>query len=274
MKLMSIASGSSGNCIYVGTDSTSLLVDAGISKKKISEGLDSIDMDFRDIDGILITHEHIDHVRSLGVIARSYDIPIYATKETCQAIGEMSVLGEYNKELFHYIDADKSFNIGDITVEAHSVWHDAADPVCYTMTSNGKKVSIATDLGDYDDYIVNAIKDSDALLIEANHDVRMLQVGPYPYSTKQRILGKRGHLSNEKSGKLLLDVLNSHIKGVFLGHLSKDNNYPELAYETVKTEISGNPFSSGIRDFNIKVASRVSCSDLIHVWFYYIYIIF
>ena len=265
MKLMSIAGGSSGNCIYVGTDNTSLLVDVGISKKKITEGLNSIDVDFRDIDGLLITHEHIDHVRSLGVIARSYGIPIYATKATCQAIEDISSLGDYDKGLFRYIEPDSDFLIGDITVDAHSVWHDAADPVCYSMMSEGKKISIATDLGDYDDYIVNAIKDSDALLIEANHDVRMLQVGPYPYSLKQRILGKRGHLSNERGGKLLLDVLNNHLKGVFLGHLSKDNNYPELAYETVKSELFNNPFSKDIRDFNISVADRNDCSNLIHV---------
>ena len=265
MKLMSIASGSSGNCIFVGTDNTSLLIDAGISKKKITEGLNSINVDFKDIDGLLITHEHIDHVRSLGVIARSYNIPIYATRDTCEAISQISSLGEYDKALFNYIDPDNSFNIGDINIKAHSVWHDAIDPVCYTMSSNGKKVSVATDLGDYDDYIVDALKDSDALLLEANHDVRMLQVGPYPYQTKQRILGKRGHLSNERSGKLLLDILNSHLKAVFLGHLSKDNNYPELAYETVKAELLGNPFSNDVRDFNLQVASRVCCSELIHI---------
>ncbi len=265
MKLMSIASGSSGNCIFAGTEKTSLLVDVGISKKKISERLNSIDMDFKDIDGVLITHEHIDHVKGLGVIARSLGIPIYATKGTCDALETVSSLGDYDRSLYRYIEPDKAFRIGDITVEAHSVWHDAADPVCYSLKSGEKKISIATDLGDYDRYIVEAIKDSDALLIEANHDIRMLQVGPYPYSLKQRILGKRGHLSNERGGKLLFDVLNDHIKGVFLGHLSKDNNYPELAYETVKTELLDNPFSKDVRDFNISVAGRDCCSNLIHI---------
>lgn len=265
MKLMSVASGSSGNCVFVGTDNTSLLVDVGISKKKIKEGLNSIGMDFKDIDGILITHEHIDHVKGLGIISRSYGIPIYATRDTVHAIEDITSLGDYDKGLFHCINPDETFDIGDIRVEAHSVWHDAVDPVCYSMYNNNKKISIATDLGDYDEYIVNAIKDSDALLVEANHDVRMLQVGPYPYSLKQRILGKRGHLSNEKGGKLIMEVLNDHIKGVFLGHLSKDNNYPELAYETVKTELCGNPFSDDIRDFNISVATRDTHSNLIHV---------
>ena len=265
MKLMSIASGSSGNCIFVGTENTSLLVDAGISKKKISEGLNSIDMDFRDIDGILITHEHIDHVKSLGIIARSFNIPIYATEDTCHAIGDISSLGEYDKSLFHFVEPDSELTIGDIRVTPRSVWHDAADPVCYTFESGDKKISVATDLGDYDEYMINALKGSDALLLEANHDIRMLQVGPYPYSIKQRILGKRGHLSNEKSGKLLFDILNSHIKAVLLGHLSKDNNYPELAYETVKTELAGNPFTDDVREFNLQVASRTTFGNLINI---------
>lgn len=265
MKLMSIASGSSGNCIFVGSDTTSLLVDVGISKKKIKEGLTKAEIDFKNIDGVLITHEHIDHVRSLGIISRSYGIPIYATRETCEAIEEKNELGDFDKSLFTFIDPDNPFRIGDITVEAHSVWHDAADPVCYSLYNGNKKISIATDLGDYDDYLVDGLKDSDALLLEANHDIRMLQVGRYPYHTKQRILGKRGHLSNERSGRLLLDILNPHIKAVLLGHLSKNNNIPELAYETVKTEVMGNPFTNDVRDFNLQVASRTECGELIYI---------
>lgn len=265
MKLMSIASGSSGNCTYVGTDTSSVLVDAGISKKKISESLKDVDMDFEDIDGIIITHEHIDHTRGLGVISRSYGIPMYATRETCEEIAGMSQLGDFDKSLLIPINPDESFNIGDIRIEAHSIWHDAADPVCYSLYNGGKKISIATDMGDYDEYIVSCLKDSDGLLVEANHDVRMLQVGPYPYSLKQRILGKRGHLSNETSGRLLLDILNEHLKAVFLGHLSKDNNYPELAYETVKYELSDNPFTDDVRDFNLQVAGRNTHSALINI---------
>ncbi len=265
MKLMSIASGSSGNCIFVGTDTTSLLVDTGVSKKKITEGLHSIGMELKDIDGILITHEHIDHVRSLGVIARTAGIPVYTTRLTCEAIKSMPGLGSYDEGLFRFINPNETFSLGDMRIRAHSVWHDAADPVCYSIMKDNKKISIATDLGDYDGYIVDAISNSDALLLEANHDVRMLQVGPYPYSTKQRILGKRGHLSNESSGRLLLDILNNHIKGVILGHLSKENNYPELAYETVKAEIADNPYTKDVREFNIQVAARDSCSNIITV---------
>ncbi len=265
MKLMSIASGSSGNCIYVGSEKTSVLVDAGVSRKRIGEGLSAADMDFKDINAILITHEHIDHTRALGVISRSYGIPMYATADTCSAIKNMPELGNFDYSLLHAVSPDADFEIGDISIEAHSIWHDAADPVCYTLKANGKKLSIATDMGGYDDYIVHNLQDSDALLVEANHDVRMLQVGSYPYQLKQRILGKRGHLSNESSGKLIYNLLNNHIKAIILGHLSSENNYPELAYETVKTELMGNPYTDDVRDFNLQVASRSMPGDLIEL---------
>ena len=262
MKFMSIASGSSGNCLLAGSDNTTILVDAGISKKRINEGLKKIDMNFSDIDGIFITHEHIDHTRALGVISRNHNIPIYATCDTCTYISQMNQLGEFDLNLLNPINPDVDINIGDLTITPHSVWHDAVDPVCYSITCDKKKISIATDLGAYDDYIINSLKDSDLLLIESNHDIRMLQVGPYPYKTKMRILSDRGHLSNEAGGSLIKSILNDHIKAIILGHLSKENNYPELAYETVKLALSDNPYCSDIREFNLSVASREQCGQL------------
>ena len=263
MQMKTIASGSSGNCIYVGTDNTTLLVDVGISKKRISDGLMEINRKLNEVDGILITHEHIDHVKGLGVISRSLNIPIYATKDTCNEICRMDTLGDFNYRLLNPIEPDKSFKIGDISVEPHSIWHDAADPVCYSLTHKGKKVSIATDLGDYDDYLIHSLSGSDVLLVEANHDVRMLQVGPYPYIIKQRILGKRGHLSNEAGGRLIRSLLNDHIKKIILGHLSDKNNYPELAYEAVKNELSGNEYADDVREFNLTVAGRNTPGELV-----------
>ncbi len=262
MKMMTIASGSSGNCTFVGTDKTSILVDAGVSKKKIENGLNKIELTLKDMDGILITHEHIDHVRAVGVISRNVGIPIYATPETCCEISGMSALGDFDKSLLNPINVDELFNIGDIGVKAHSIWHDAVDPVCYSLYGDNKKISIATDMGDYDDYLIEALKDSDGLLVEANHDIRMLECGNYPYPLKQRILGKRGHLSNEAGGRLLNSLLNDHVKVSFIGHLSRENNYPELAYETVKLEISDNPYTEDVRDFNLHVADREQASDL------------
>ena len=256
MRFMTIASGSSGNCTLVGSDTTTILVDAGVSKKKIQEGLRSADCDLSDISGIFVTHEHIDHVRALGVISRSLSIPIYATEDTCHMLAGMKEMGVFDEDLLNCIDTDRDINIGDLTINAHTIWHDAADPVCYTIRAGGRKISIATDLGDYDEYLINALQGADVLLVEANHDVRMLQVGPYPYALKQRILSKRGHLSNERGGQLIRALLNDHIRHISLGHLSRENNYPDLAYETVKLELSCNGYTNDVRDFDLTVATR------------------
>ena len=263
MRLCSLYSGSSGNSIYVGSDNAHILVDVGVSAKKIMQALTTIDMKPEDIDGILITHEHSDHIAGLGVIMRKFGIPVYGTTKTLEAVANYRSLGKVDMSLFHGIAPEQSFQIKDMWVKPISTWHDAADPVCYTLMQDDKKVSIATDLGDYDEHVVDALSGADAMLIEANHDIRMLEVGPYPYPLKQRILSKRGHLSNERGGQLVRALLNDHIKGIYLGHLSKENNYPELAFEAVKDELLGNPYSNDYRDFNLMVADREQCSTVI-----------
>lgn len=265
MQLYSIASGSSGNCIYVGSDTTHLLVDTGISKKRTEEGLNEIGISLQDMDGILITHEHSDHICGLGVISRKYHIPIYATERTIAAMKACPSLGSLDDDLFCTIRADESFMIKDIKCNPMHTSHDAADPVAYRFKSGNKQIAIATDLGTYNDYTVECLKGMDAILIEANHDVHMLQVGPYPYPLKRRILGERGHLSNELSGQLLSSILHDKLQAVMLGHLSKENNLPELAYETVRLEINmaDNPYKAD--DFPIHVARRSCPSELIKI---------
>ena len=263
MRLCSLYSGSSGNCIYVGSDHANILIDVGVSAKKVTAALESIDVKPEELDAVLITHEHSDHIGGLGVFLRKYGIPVYGTGKTLEAVSRYSNLGKVDFSLFHGIRPEESFSISDIYVKAVSTWHDAIDPVCYTLTDGNKKISVATDLGDFDGHIVDALSGADAMLIEANHDVRMLEVGPYPYPLKQRILSRRGHLSNERGGQLVRELLNDHIRGIYLGHLSKENNYPELAFETVKAELLGNAYSSDYRDFNIMVAERDCCSAVI-----------
>lgn len=265
MELCSIASGSSGNCICVGSDSCHLLIDAGISGKRIEAGLNSIELKTAEMQGILITHEHIDHIAGLGVLARRYGIPIYATAGTINAILHTRSVGKIDEELFHEIAPEVSFTIGDLTVEPISVSHDAADPVAYKIRQQEKSLAVMTDLGTYDDTIVEKMRGLDILLLEANHDVHMLQAGSYPYPLKQRILGDRGHLSNERSGQLLGKVLHDNFKTVILGHLSKENNYPQLAYETVRLEVtmSESPYKGD--DFPMYVANRDVPSELVRV---------
>lgn len=238
MNLCSIASGSSGNCTFVGSEHTKLLVDAGVSGKKIEYGLSSIDVSPDEIQGILITHEHADHICGLGVLTRRYHIPIYGTAETINSILKMKNVGRISEELLNYVVPDTSFQINDIKVEPFSTSHDASNPVCYTFQADGHKVGMATDLGKYDDYIISKLTGSEILLLEANHDVNMLMVGGYPYYLKQRILGDRGHLSNENSAKLICKLFHDKLKYITLAHLSKENNYEELAYETVRVELN------------------------------------
>lgn len=263
MRFCSIASGSSGNCIYVGSENTHILVDVGISGKKIEAGLNSIELSGKEIDGILITHEHSDHMKSLGVIARKYQIPVYATGGTVDAITKMKNVGELPEGIFHEIHEDEAFMIKDMKIYPFTIPHDAAQPVGYRMECEGHSVGIATDLGKYNEYIVENLKNLDVLLLEANHDIRMLQVGKYPYYLKQRILGDRGHLSNENAGRLLSRLLHDNMKAIFLGHLSKENNYEELAYETVKLEITmgDNPYKG--EDINLMVAKRDTVSEIV-----------
>ena len=265
MRFMSIASGSSGNCYYIGSDKTSILLDIGISMKRVEEALLGNDISPKDIDAILITHEHIDHVKSLGVLARKHHIPIYATYGTVDGILMMKSLGTYDPNLFKPIKNSDSFFIGDIRVSAHGISHDANDPVCYSFEEGDRKLSVATDLGVYDNMLIDFLSESDAMLIEANHDIRMLEVGPYPYPLKQRILGNRGHLCNEASGSLIKELLNDHIKYIGLGHLSEQNNYPDLAFETVKQILQDNPYTDDVRDFGLTVASRTEPGRMINI---------
>ena len=265
MRLCSIASGSSGNCIYVGNNRTHILVDAGISKKKIDEGLHELDVKGEELDGILITHEHSDHIQGLGVFSRKYQIPIYGTKGTLAGIKAYKSLGSMPEGLLHEIEVDQSFMLGDIEVHPFAISHDANQPSGYRMNYNDKAVAVATDLGKYDDYIVENLKNLNAVLLEANHDIHMLEVGPYPYVLKRRVMGDKGHLSNELSGRLLCDILHENLKGVVLGHLSKENNYAELAFETVKLEVTmgNNPYKG--EDIPLYVAKRDSISNIITV---------
>lgn len=265
MRMCSIASGSSGNCVYVGSESTHLLVDAGISGKKITEGVEALGVSMHDIDGILITHEHNDHVNGLGVLARKYEIPIYATAGTIRAIRNMGSLGAIDGALFQTVRQQEKFTVKDIMVNTLPISHDAAEPVAYKFACDGKRMAVVTDLGTYDEVTTASLQQMDAILMEANHDIRMLEAGPYPYPLKRRILGDSGHLCNEASGQLLCALLHDHMKTIMLGHLSRENNLPELAYETVRLEITNgdNPYRAD--DFQILVANRSERSKVIEV---------
>lgn len=265
MRLCSIASGSSGNCIYAGSDTTHILVDVGISGKRTAEGLGKLGVKPQELDGIFITHEHSDHIQGLGVMLRKYGVPVYATKGTLGAIKECTSLGAVDESLLHEITADEKIIVKDITLNPMRISHDAAEPVAYRILHGKQKIAIVTDLGCYNDYTVECLKGMNAILLEANHDVNMLQVGPYPYMLKKRILGDRGHLSNEMSGQLLCRILNESLHTVILGHLSKDNNMPELAYETVRLELAMANDTHLMKELKLKVASRSEITEVFEI---------
>lgn len=265
MRFLSIASGSSGNCIYVGSEQTHILIDAGISNKRIEQGLNEIGVKGSELNGLLITHEHSDHVKGLGVLARKHGIPIYATRETLHEIQAIKSLGEYPRELLHEVCADADFTVGDLTIKPFSIHHDAADPVAYRVQNGRKSVAVATDMGHFDQYTIDHLQGLDAILLESNHDLNMLQTGPYPYYLKQRIAGDHGHLSNENAGRLLNHILHDDMKHIFLGHLSKENNYEALAFETVKLEVDQGECPYRAADFPIEVAKREKASQLVTI---------
>lgn len=265
MRFGTIASGSSGNSIYIGSDNTHILVDAGISKKRIEEGLNAYGLGLSDISAILVTHEHSDHIQALGVISRKYHIPIMATGLTIGEIKKTKSLGAIDVDVFHAVKPDIPLQIGDLTVCPFHISHDAADPVAYRVECGERSVAVATDLGVYDDYIVENLSGVNGIVIEANHDVNMLLAGSYPYHLKRRILGNFGHLSNESSGRLLDRILHDNMKHIFLGHLSKENNFEELAYTTVANEITASDSVYKANDFDICVAKRETFSPLYNV---------
>ncbi len=265
MKIMNLVSGSSGNSTLVGTGRVNILVDVGVSMKKIEECLNTADHTGADIDAILITHEHIDHVKGLGVFLRKYHIPVYATDATCDAVFRMNSLGRMDRELFRPFRSGDVIQLRDLEITSHPISHDAADPVCYSFTDGEKKACIATDLGYVTNDLIRGLQGCDFMLIEANHDIRMLEVGPYPYPLKQRILSKLGHLSNEAGGAFIRELLNEHVREIRLGHLSKENNLPEIALMTVRQELLGNPYSPDPEELPVFVAGRDAADPLVEL---------
>ena len=231
LKFCSLASGSSGNCNYVEGNEVRILVDAGLSGKKIQQLLDDIEVDPSSIDYIFITHEHSDHIKGVGVLSRRFDIPVYANQRTWESIGH--AMGKISIENRRVFETNEKFFLGDVEVLPFDIYHDAAEPVGYTFTKDNKKVSLLTDTGMVCERIKGTIKDSDVILIEANHDVKMVTYGAYPYYLKRRILSDEGHISNETCGEVIKEINDGTDQIYFLAHLSNENNTPKLAYDTV-----------------------------------------
>ncbi|MCR5685720.1 MAG: MBL fold metallo-hydrolase [Lachnospiraceae bacterium] len=233
MKFCALASGSSGNCIYAEHEGTRILIDAGISCKRIEDSLASIGVNPAGIDTILITHDHSDHIQGAAVFSRKYGTKIYATAGTLNVIVS-SARSRPDNSCLYAIEADSCYDIGTIGVETFKLSHDAADPVGFALVAGGRRIGIATDLGCYDESVLRHLRNADILYVEANHDVNMLMMGRYPYPLKIRVNSPMGHLSNEACAELVREVRCDHTEVVMLAHISKENNFEELAFETVK----------------------------------------
>lgn len=261
LNFCSLYSGSSGNSLFVETQNTKLLVDAGVSCKKIENALQDIKVDPSSIDGILITHEHTDHVQGLGTLSRKFDLPVFVNQETLDAMPKQKdKIPDKNIKTFKISD---KFEIGDLLIDPFSIPHDAANPCGFNIYKDDKKISIATDIGHMTNNILKSLEGSLFLMLEANYDPEVLRCSSYPFSLKSRIAGPTGHLPNEMAGKTISYLLKSGLKNAMLGHLSKESNFPELAYQTVLDELIRNDYSEN--SLSLGVASRDTHSKLIEL---------
>lgn len=252
IKFVSLISGSSGNSTLISDGKTNLLVDCGGSGKCIQTALMNAGVAINEIDAVLITHEHSDHVKGLGVLSRRYGFPIYATEKTHSSIVKV---GEINPDLKNNIVPDNDFEIGSIVVSPFSISHDAANPVGYSFYMNNDKYTLATDMGYISHSLLDRLKGSKAILLESNHDIEMLRCGPYPYYLQQRILGECGHLSNETASMAALALAESGTEHIMLGHLSSHNNLPELAMLETDQRLTNAGVKVG-HDITLQVAHR------------------
>lgn len=227
-----LASGSSGNAIYVATEKQRLLIDAGLSGKKVDELLRKVGCNPKDLNGILVTHEHSDHIKGVGILARKYDLPVYANANTWKAMEKD--LGALTTEQKFHFEREEVKTFGDLEVESFGVSHDAVEPMFYVFHHQGKKLVLATDMGYVSERIKGTIKAADVFIFEANHDLNMLRMGRYPWNVKRRILSDVGHVSNEDAAYALADVITDNTSRIYLAHLSQDNNLKDLARMTVE----------------------------------------
>jgi phosphoribosyl 1,2-cyclic phosphodiesterase len=242
MRFTVLSSGSTGNAAIIDTEDAKLLVDVGFSAKKIEQLMAERDFHPRKLDGILITHEHSDHIKGLSVLARKYELPVYANEKTWKALEKHA--GDIPDKQKLVMETGSHMQLGSLRIESFPISHDAAEPVGYCFATGGLKLSFATDLGYVSERVREKIMDSDVVILESNHDTEMLRIGHYPWNIKRRILSDVGHLSNEAAGEALCDLIKGgKARRVYLAHLSRDHNMMDLAKLTVHNVVEENGFS-------------------------------
>lgn len=248
-----LASGSKGNAIYLSNGTTSILIDAGLSGKEIERRFKSKGLHPENLDAIVVSHEHNDHIQGVGVLSRRFNLPVYINKKThrmCPRIGKIADLRAF--------DCGTPFHINQLTLHPFSISHDAEDPSGFTIGHNGKKIGLATDLGIATSMVKSHLTGCAMVILEANHDPAMLEFGPYPWPLKQRIKSRSGHLSNDDSKALLKEIQTDRLAHVILAHLSETNNTPEKALSTVSQAVTR-------RHIPISVATQDACTDIFYI---------
>jgi phosphoribosyl 1,2-cyclic phosphodiesterase len=248
-----LASGSKGNAIYIRGGQTAILMDAGLSGIEIQRRMQAAQLNIQDLKAIVVSHEHSDHVRGVGVLARRYHLPVFMTRGTATAAADQ--VGRIDE--LHHFDVGTPFTIDELTIHPFAISHDARDPAGFTVAGNGRKIGIATDLGIATGMVKQHLKACSLLVLEANHDPVMLTEGPYPWPLKQRIKSRSGHLSNQDSRDLLEEIKHDGLCHVILAHLSETNNTAQKAYETVCQAIGKEEC------IDLHVACQERCSDLV-----------
>ena len=257
----SISSSSSGNCLLVQSDKANVLIDVGISLKKLKLELSKLELTLDDISGILITHEHSDHCKSITSICKKHsNIPLYINKPTYSALQDIYKIESSN---IHYINENETFQIYDLSITPFSIPHDAIAPCGYTICKDSRKISIATDMGLVTDNVITAISNSVFVFIESNYETEMLNTCSYPYYIKRRISSNTGHLSNVQCSDMITKLVNQNTTHFMLGHLSNENNSPDLALKTVESTLLCNNIS--LDNITLSVASKDSLSSIVNL---------
>ena len=261
LKFLSLASGSSGNCYYLGTEEYGILLDAGISIRTIKKVFKDHKIDMEQIMGIFITHDHADHIKSVGILGEKQNIPVYATEKVHAGIDRSRYVEEklYNSK--RILQKEEPVEIRDFRITAFEIPHDSSDNVGYLIEFGEHKIVLATDAGHISEKMAQYIRIANHLIIEANYDLEMLKSGTYPQFLKQRIMNGSGHLSNKETADFLAANFDLHLKNIWLCHLSKDNNHPELAYKTVEMTFRQYGICIG-KDVNLWALKRTNPSDI------------
>lgn len=259
-RFCSLFSSSSGNATFIGSSKTGILIDAGVSAKRIKDALMLRDIDPRSISAIFVTHEHSDHIKGIRVFASNFGIPVYATAGTLRGLEQADAL---NGKFSVFELSANGDEIGDLMVRSFKTPHDSLGSCGFRIEfPDGRKAAVATDIGCVTNEVLNGIIGCDLVMIESNHDVGMLQNGPYPYYLKRRILSDRGHLSNENCAAVARDLVERGTARLFLGHLSTENNIPQLAYQTSLCAINELGAKSG-SDYILTVNPKENTQDIV-----------